>query len=107
MKPVLWASCFLVSDLCLRKESVVKEPDQEMAEADDTSNGRIRRANFEKVLTKLQAAAASSVALLHASLFDGSPLTRIRAASTILNIAITSVEIRDLQKRLSALERRS
>ena len=90
----------------------MKEPDQEMAEADGTcektkSNGRIRWANLEKVLTKLQTAAASSVATLHASLFDGSPSTRIRAAAVILNLAITSVEIRDLQKRLSALERRS
>ena len=49
--------------------------------------------NFEKVVAKLQAAAAASVATLHASLFDGSPSTRIRAAAVILNLAITSTEI--------------
>jgi hypothetical protein len=62
--------------------------------------------NFEKVLAKLQAAAAASVATLHSSLFDGSASTRIRAASAILNLAITSEEIGDLEKRLSALEGR-
>jgi hypothetical protein len=67
---------------------------------------RAKTGNFEKVLAKLQAAADSSVATLHASLFDGSPSTRIRAASAILNLAITFTEIRDLEKRLSALERR-
>ena len=62
--------------------------------------------NFERVLAKLQAAAASSVATLRAALFEGSPATRIRAAAAILNLAITSTEIRDLETRLSALERR-
>jgi hypothetical protein len=62
--------------------------------------------NLENVLANLQAAAAISVATLRGSLFDGSPSTRIRAASAILNLAITSMEIQDLEKRLSALERR-
>ena len=89
----------------------MKKPEEEMAEADGTRektkiNGRRCRTNFEKVVAKLQAAAASSVATLHASLFDGSPSTRIRAASAILNLTITAAEITDLEKRLRALERR-
>ncbi len=62
--------------------------------------------NFEEVVAKLQAASAGAVATLHAGLFDGSPSTRIRAAAVILNLAITSTEIRDLENRVSALERR-
>jgi hypothetical protein len=71
------------------------------------SKCRPRKAeNFEMILARLQAAAAGAVATLHASLFDGSPSTRIRAAAVILNLAITSTEIRDLEKRLTALEGR-
>jgi hypothetical protein len=89
----------------------MKKLEEEMVEADDTCektkiSDRRHQANLEKVLAKLQAAAASSVATLYASLFDGSPSTRIRAASAILNLAITFTDIRDLEKRLSTLERR-
>ena len=62
--------------------------------------------NFEQVVAELEAAAAGAVGTLKAGLFCGSPSTRIRAALAILNLTITSVEIRDLQNRLSALERR-
>ena len=89
----------------------MKKPEDEMAGTDGTRektkiNGRRCRANFENVRAKLQAAAGSSVATLHASLFDGSPSTRIRAASAILNLATTLTKIGDLEKRLSALERK-
>lgn len=62
--------------------------------------------NFEKALARLQASAAGAVATLQRSLFDGSPSTRIRAASAILNLTVTAAEITDLEKRLRALERR-
>ena len=62
--------------------------------------------NFEKVVAKLQAAAAGAVATLHAGMFCGSGSTRIRAAAAILNLTITSTQIEDLSERVRALERR-
>ncbi len=65
-----------------------------------------RKENFEHVLAKLQAAAADAVAILHAGLFEGTPATKIRAALAIVNLATTFVEMKDLEGRLVALERR-
>jgi hypothetical protein len=60
--------------------------------------------NFEQVAERLQAAASDAVAVLHASLFDASPSTRIRAAEVILNLGTVSAEIEDLESCLSKIE---
>ena len=60
--------------------------------------------NLEKVASRLQALTSDAVAVLHASLFDGSPSTRIRAAEVILNLGTISAEIEDLEKSLSKIQ---
>ena len=62
--------------------------------------------NFEEVAAKLQMVVPDAVSVLHAALFDGSPATRIRAASAIINLATICTEISDLESHVSALERK-
>jgi hypothetical protein len=68
--------------------------------------GRHLQNNFEEVAAKLQMVAPDAVSVLHAALFDGSPATRIRAASAIINLATICAEISELGIQVSALERR-
>jgi hypothetical protein len=64
------------------------------------------RGSFNDIQEKLQAAAPEAVATLRANLSSASPATRIRAAVDILHLGAMSAEIRKIETRLSALERK-
>ena len=59
----------------------------------------------EEVAATLEAATGDAVAILHAGLFEGPPSTRIRAAVAILNFGAIAAENRDLDRRITELER--
>lgn len=77
----------------------------EPSSAERKTRGSHNPTNFEEVTSKLEAAAADAVTVLHAALFDSSASTRIRAAVAILNFGMISEESRDLDSRLAQLER--
>jgi hypothetical protein len=61
--------------------------------------------SLEEIAERLQALAPDAVAVLHVSLFEGSPSTRIRAAEAILNLGTIASASRAFEIRLSELER--
>jgi len=65
----------------------------------------LQRVNFEDAASALNTSAADAVATLRAGLFSESAATRIRAAVAILNLALITVEIRDLETRLLRVEK--
>jgi hypothetical protein len=74
----------------------------ELTESNDSE-----QANFDHAADALNTAAADAVATLRAGLFSESPATRIREAVAILNLAITTGEIRALEDRLFRVEQRT
>jgi hypothetical protein len=66
---------------------------------------RRSRDGIDEVVAKLQAAADDAVVVLHASLFDCSAAVRIRAALAILDLGMISTMARELERRISELER--
>jgi len=57
------------------------------------------------VTAKLEAASHDAVATLRASLFDGSPSARVRAAVAIVSLGAIATEARNLDRRVAELER--
>lgn len=63
-----------------------------------------RRAAVGQAIARLQQVSAAAVDRLQHLLTHGTPAVQLGAARTILELAIKSVEIEDLQSRIEALE---
>jgi hypothetical protein len=63
-----------------------------------------RRAVVEAAITELQNLCKDAVDVLSRNLHCENPHAEIRAASTILKLAITSMEMSDITERLEQLE---
>src|SRR4051794_2896709 len=64
----------------------------------------VRRQLLEHAITQLQCSTSDAVATLRQNLYCGHPPTEVRAAVAILDHAVKSVELLDLQERLATLE---
>ena len=79
----------------------MKEPEFEV------SYRRARRAAFGQCISRLQQASTAAVSTLLRIMVDPNapPSTRVRAADSVLDHAAKSIELEDLETRLSELER--
>jgi hypothetical protein len=60
--------------------------------------------SLDEVESRLRAAANDAVAVLQLALLDESPAVRTRAATVMLNLAITTAAFQDLDARILRLE---
>jgi DNA-binding phage protein len=65
-----------------------------------------RRDVVDATIGRLQAVTTEAVTALHAALTCDAPTVRVSAARAILEFSFRSVELMDLEERLSALEQR-